>query len=202
MFMPYNECEIEEMVRRAQNPEYQDVLQYEIDSQFSDIEQSILWQCMENKPDSIQQDLSAIVRRNWSSSVPETMYRGISKKTMATLDDKGVGSIIKFDRVMSFSPVFGVARNFASYNFYGTFNMFCIKDAPFAFNFREHMLNMILAAPSCEFNGAFPEATRRSNARLISDECEFMLPIGTTLRVDSIIQDGNYTIWNLTIVSY
>ncbi|QWY13261.1 NAD--protein ADP-ribosyltransferase [Escherichia phage vB_EcoM-ZQ3] len=185
MFMPYNECEIEEMVRRAQNPEYQDVLQYEIDSQFSDIEQSVLWQCMENKPDSIQQDLSAIVRRNWTSSVPETMYRGISKKTMATLDDKGIGSIIKFDRVMSFSPVFGVARNFASYNFYGTFNMFCIKDAP-----------------SCEFNGAFPEATRRSNARLISDECEFMLPIGTTLRVDSIIQDGRYTIWNLSIVSY
>ena len=83
MFMPYNECEIEEMVRRAQNPEYQDVLQYEIDSQFSDIEQSVLWQCMENKPDCIQQELSSIVRRNWTSSVPETMYRGISKKTMA-----------------------------------------------------------------------------------------------------------------------
>ncbi|UPW39377.1 RNA polymerase ADP-ribosylase [Escherichia phage vB_EcoM_ESCO47] len=203
MFLPYNECEIEEMVRRAQDPVFQEDLQYKIDEVFSDSEQSTLWQCMENKPDCIQQELDSIIRKNWSSSVPTVLYRGISKKTLKMLDSVGcVGATIKFDRVMSFSSVFGVARNFASHNFYGTKQIFCVKNAPFAFNFRETMLDMILAAPSCEFSGAFPEATRRSNVRLVSDECEFMFPIGTTLRVDSVTEEGTYRIWNLSIIGY
>ncbi|AIZ01805.1 ADP-ribosylase [Escherichia phage vb_EcoM-VR5] len=186
--------------------DFRDNAQGEINERFTDEEQSVLWQCMENKPDSIQETLNKIIRKNLTSVVPDKLYRGISKKTLKYLESVGcVGATIEFDRVMSFSKDFKVARNFASYNFYGTKNIFCINDAPFAFDYQEAIFKMICAAPPEEFNGLFPEITRATNLQLVNDEDEMMFPAGTTLRVDSIESVygwQDYTLWNLSVLSY
>ncbi|QBP35630.1 NAD--protein ADP-ribosyltransferase [Phage NC-G] len=204
--MLYPSHKLAEFINNAKCDDFRENTQIEIDEVYSDLEQSTLWQCMENKPDSIQETLNKIIRKNMTSVVPDKLYRGISKKTMKYLESTMcVGAVIEFDRVMSFSKDFNVARNFASYNFYGTFNIFCINDAPFVYNYQEEIFKMLCAAPPEEFPGAFPESTRVANLQLINDEDEMMFPAGTTLRVDSIERNpkwNNYTIWNLSVLSY
>lgn len=204
--MLYNPAKMNEFYDNVKCDDFRENTQYEIDERFTDEEQSTLWQCMENKPDCIQETLNKIIRKNLTSVVPDKLYRGISKKTLKYLESVGcVGATIEFDRVMSFSKNSNVARNFASYNFYGTKNIFCINDAPFAFNYQEEIFKMICAAPPEEFPGAFPESTRVANLQLVNDEDEMMFPAGTTLRVDSIKSLygwEDYTVWNLSVLSY
>lgn len=204
--MLYPSHKLTEYINAAKCEYFRENTQIEIDDQYSDLEQSTLWQCMENKPDTIQETLNKIIRKNLTSVVPDKLYRGISKKTLAYLESVGcVGATIEFDRIMSFSRDAGVAKNFASHNFYGTKNIFCINDAPFAFDYQEAIFKMICAAPPEEFNGLYPEATRVSNLQLVNDEDEMMFPTGTTLRVDSIEKHykwQDYTVWNLSILSY
>lgn len=189
----------------ASSGSFRDQCQAEIDALYTDNEQSVLWQCMENKPDLIQEDLTGIIRNNLTKEIPTKLYRGISQKTMEYLESEGcVGGIINFDRVMSFSRDWQVAINFASYSFYGTRNIFCINNAPYAYNYQEAIFKMICGAPPEEFNGAYPEATRKSNLHLVNDEDEFMFPAGTTLRVDLIEKhplNNLYTVWHLTVLN-
>lgn len=189
----------------ASSESFRNQCQAEIDALYTDNEQSVLWQCMENKPDLIQEDLTRIIRNNLNTAPPAALFRGISKKTMEYLEDfRYVGATIEFNRVMSFSRDWQVARNFASYSFYGTRNIFCINNAPYAYNYQEAIFKMICGAPPEEFNGAYPEATRKSNLHLVNDEDEFMFPAGTTLRVDLIEThplNTLYTVWHLTVLN-
>ncbi|QWQ55835.1 ADP-ribosylase [Escherichia phage P479] len=204
--MLYASHQLAEYINAVKCEYFRENTQIEIDEIYSELEQSTLWQCMENKPDTIQETLNKIIRKNLTSVVPGKLYRGISKKTLAYLETVGcVGATIEFDRVMSFSKDFSVARNFASFSFYGTKNIFCINDAPFAFDYQEAIFKMICAAPPEEFNGLYPEITRSSNLQLVNDEDEMMFPAGTTLRVDSIesiYRWEDYKLWNLSVLSY
>lgn len=199
--MLHNSFELKKIIDTCSNEWAREGLQHNIDSIFTVEEQSILWQCMEDKTDDMQDKLNSIIRRNLSSDVPEKVYRGVSKRTLAWLSKLTVGDRFAFDRVMSFSADYKVARNFASFNFYGTKNIICINDAAFAFNYQEIIMQLILAAPDCEFNGFDPQITRVNNLNLVNDEDEFMFPTGTTLRVDSIeYNKPDYKIWNVSIV--
>jgi hypothetical protein len=201
------ECTVlNDIIANTKHDDFRANIQAEVDERFNDLEQSVLWQCMENKPDEIQETLNKVIRANLSSALPEKLYRGISQKTLKYLQGIACkGAEIKFDRVMSFSKDYNVARNFASYNFYGTRHIMCINDAPFAFNFQEAIFKLICGAPPEEFPGAFPDATRKANLNLVNDEDEFMFPAGTTLRVDSIERckkNDLYTMINVTVLSY
>lgn len=183
--MLYQKDHLEEIRENAElNPSY-----YErAISQFSDYEQSTLWLCFNDKADpKLHLDLDPIIRRNITSDVPVELYRGVSKKTAAWLSHMEVGRIIADNRVTSFSSDFATARQFAGAYCYNTKVILSLRNCPFAFNFQEHAMNLVLAAPDSEFRcNAINGDERMEKLEMINAEDEWMFPIGTQFEIVSI----------------
>ncbi|QQG32141.1 ADP ribosylase [Citrobacter phage CkP1] len=207
--MLYQKEHLEEIRYQAElNPSY-----YEQKiSQFSDYEQSTLWRCFNDKADAkLHLDLDPIVRRNITQDVPVELYRGVSKKTASWLQGMEVGRIIADNRVTSFSTDFSVARQFAGAYCYGTHIILSLRNCPFAFNFQEHAMNLVLAAPDSEFKKDWvsnEEDERMEKLEMINAEDEWMFPIGTQFEIVSI-EDYQvdprarvYTIYHLNFYSF
>lgn len=168
--------------------------QTEVDSKFSDYEQSLLWQCMNDKlNEDLHYGLNSLIRKNLTTTVPVELYRGVNKRMKEQLLDAVVGDEIRFDRVTSFSTDFSIARNFSTAGIYGTRTLFSIRNCPIAFDYCSTMLKVLAGAPDEEFHNfksdSMGKPNRASLTEMISDEKEWMLPPGTVLRIVDIREE-------------
>lgn len=151
----------------------------------SDYEQSLLWQCMNDKSGEIfHKDLSTLIMKRLSHcSVP--LYRGLSKTTFHKFTDLGIGDEYLAKRVYSFSEDMGVAAEFASNWTYGTRTLLKIENVNKAFWYQDDIINILLAAPESEFIDE--PGKRGDNLDMVYHEAEWMIPIGSRLKIKDII---------------
>lgn len=163
-----------------------DYIQAKVDEKFSDIEQSILWRCMNDKQNScLHRDLNPIVRKHMSSTVPVELYRGITNIEAQKVQDMDVGDTFTLDRVTSFSSDFSVAKQFAGMWHYDSNIILSIRNCTFAYNYQEDMINMLMGAPDSEFGGNLDEE-RVDRLDMVQGESEFMLPVEARFKIISI----------------
>ena len=114
---------------------------------FTEEEQSILWQCMNDKTcPELCYNLSKIVDEH-CEEYKFDLFRGISKSLLNLLYYKGVGDTFILPRVTSFSEDYEIAKSFASYEVYGTKTILHVVGPVFAFPYSKHMEQILLAAP-------------------------------------------------------
>lgn len=180
------------------------MIQRDIDAEFNDVEQSTIFQCLNDKihPD-FHQRLSSIVRRKLTMDVPTELYRGVSNTTLNMLYKLDVGDSFVLDRVTSFTSDFSIARDFSSGSIYGTQVIFSLHNCPIAFNYKEVILRMLIGMPDSEFTG---RNGRDQQIKMVKREEEWMMPIGTKLMIESIEEKTEHlcypkTIYHLRFIS-
>ncbi|QEA10499.1 ADP-ribosylase [Enterobacter phage vB_EhoM-IME523] len=184
-------------------------IQQRVDEKFTDREQSILWLCMNDKnTDYIHELLNPIVRKHLTSTVPP-LFRGISLLEANKIYDLAEGETFKLNRVTSFSSDFSTAKQFASKWHYDSQIVFRIKNCPYAFNYQEEMIQILLAAPDEEFMGQMEAKEQREDKLdMVQGECEFMLPSEATYRIcgSQAVKDYGvetvYTIIDLELIEW
>lgn len=164
-------------------------IQSSYDSPFTDFEQSVLWRCMNDKicPE-LCKNLSQIVDNN-SEEFPFDLYRGVSSSLLQQLYDKDIGDTLDLRRVTSFSEDFNIARQFASYEIYGTRVILHVVGPVNAFPYSKHMMQILLAAPDSEFHGVNKEKHRKDNVDMVMNEQEWMINECTRMKIIDIIDD-------------
>ncbi len=156
---------------------------------FTDEEESVLWRCMNDKICPVlHKDLAVIIDNN-SEEYKFDLYRGVSNSLLRQLQDKDVGETLMLNRITSFSEDFNVARQFASYEVYGTRTILHVVGPMLAFPYSKHMENILLAAPDCEFSGFDKNKHRMDNVDMVQNEQEWMINECTRLKIVDIIDD-------------
>lgn len=186
-------------------------IQAKVEEKFTDFEQSTLWLCMNDKNEElIHERLNPIVRKHMSTSVPEELYRGVSMIEAQKLYDLGEGDTFTLDRVTSFSSDFSTAKQFASKWHYDSNLILSIRNCPWAYNYQEDIVNILLGAPDEEYAGSLSiNEQREDKLDMVQGECEFMLPKEAAYRIvhieDKLRTDPNavtYTVLHLELVSW
>lgn len=156
---------------------------------FTDEEQSVLWRCMNDKicPDLCSK-LSRIIDVH-SEEYQFDLYRGVSNSLLTQLWGKDVGDTLALNRVTSFSEDFNIARQFASYEIYGTKVILQVVGPTIAFPYSKHMQQILLAAPDSEFHGVNKDKHRKDNIDMVMNEQEWMINECTMLKIIDIIDD-------------
>lgn len=165
------------------------IIQNNYESPFTDFEQSVLWRCMNDKvcPEMCE-NLSQIVDNN-SEKFPFDLYRGVSSSLLQQLYGKDIGDTLDLRRVTSFSEDFNIARQFASYEIYGTRVILHVVGPVNAFPYSKHMMQILLAAPDSEFHGVNKEKHRKDNVDMVMNEQEWMINECTRMKIIDIIDD-------------
>lgn len=171
--------------------EEREQMQHDIDQEFTDEEQSVLWKCLNDKTESyVHRVLNKIARRRITSTVPVELYRGVNKRMKAMIQGLEIDDEFEVPVVTSFSTSYSTARQFSSHSIYGTKTIFSLRNCPFAYNYQEDMLRLLHAAPDSEFsaNHFDPSAKvdRRNKVEMVNEENEWMLPVGTKFRIVEI----------------
>ncbi|BBC78067.1 RNA polymerase ADP-ribosylase [Escherichia phage EcS1] len=170
----------------------------ELISGYDDWEQSILWQCMNDKLlPKFHENLNEVISSRLSRA-PDELYRGISHSTLRQIQDLDIGDTFNTGhRVTSFTTDFAMARQFAGTYVYETRTILKLIDAPKAFNFQQEMINMLLAAPESEFrprSSPFGTTDRGDKLDMVNREDEWMIPAGSELIIlDQTAIDSIYT---------
>lgn len=182
-----------------------------IDSKFTDMEQSTLWLCLNDKNDElIHSRLNPIVRKHMSTAVPAELYRGVTLIEAQKLYNLAEGDTFTLDRVTSFSSDFSTAKQFSSKWHYDSNLILSIQNCPWAYNYQEDITNILLGAPDEEYMGLVSaEDQREDKLDMVQGECEFMLPKEAAYRILRIEDKSNpdttttdYTILHLELVSW
>lgn len=184
-------------------------IQERVDAKFTDIEQSTLWMCMNDKnADFIHERLNPIVRKHMNSTVPVELYRGVSFVELNKISDMAEGDEFTLGRVTSFSSDFATAKQFASKWHYDTNVILCMRNCPWAYNYQEDIINILMGAPDEEFHGDIDEQ-RADKLDMVQGENEFMLPKEAKYRIvhieDDFQKDPNefyYTLIHLELVEW
>lgn len=152
-------------------------------------EQSILWQCMNDKiGDEFHRNLDGIVRSHQNTN-HDILYRGLSRRESRNFYDALIkGYPFEFGKVSSFTVDEKIACEFAGKWHYATHVVVEVKDCSIAFNYQHNMKALLITAPDSEFmrlNDSVGNITHRRSAdiEMIDKEQERMLPIGTKFRV-------------------
>ena len=186
-------------------------IQSKVDEKFSNLEQSTLWMCMNDKNDDfIHERLNPIVRKHMSSTVPVELYRGISLIEANKIYDLAEGDEFTLDRVTSFSSDFSTARQFAGKWHYNSNIILSMRNCPWAYNYQEDIINIVLGAPDEEYHGMLTiKEQREDKLDMVQGECEFMLPSEARYRIvhieDKFQTDPNamsYTIIHLELIEW
>lgn len=185
-------------------------IQQRVDEKFTDEEQSTLWMCMNDKNDDfIHERLNPIVRKHMNSTVPVELYRGVSRIEARKLEDLAEGDEFTLDRVTSFSSDFSTARQFAGRWHYDSNIILSMRNCPWAYNYQEDIINIVLGAPDEEFMGQMEKEQREDKLDMVTGECEFMLPKEARYRIVHIegqFQTGpnamTYTIIHLELIEW
>lgn len=186
-------------------------IQAKVEEKFTDFEQSTLWLCMNDKNEELIHDrLNPIVRKHMSTAVPVELYRGVSMVEAQKLYDLGEGDTFTLDRVTSFSSDFSTAKQFASKWHYDSHLILSMRNCPWAYNYQEDIINILLGAPDEEYMGSLSiDEQREDKLDMVQGECEFMLPKEAAYRIvnieDKFQTDPNtmaYTILHLELVGW
>lgn len=186
-------------------------IQERIDAKFTVEEQSTLWMCMNDKNEpKIHERLNPIVRKHMSSTVPVELYRGISLKEADGIYDLAEGDEFTLGRVTSFSSDFSTAKQFAGKWHYNSNIILSMRNCPWAYNYKEDIINIVLGAPDEEYMGLLPvNEQREDKLDMVQGECEFMLPKEARYRIvhieDQFQTDPNamaYTIIHLELIDW
>lgn len=152
-------------------------------------EQSILWQCMNNKiGEEFHKKLDSIVRRHQIDN-RDTLYRGLScREAKAFYDALIKGEKFDFGKVASFTTDETIAREFAGKWHYSTFVVIEVNNCQQSFDYHTNMKSLLITAPDSEFirpNDLIDNVAQRrsANIEMIDKEQERMLPMGTRFKV-------------------
>ncbi len=152
-------------------------------------EQSILWQCMNDKiGEEFHKKLDSIVRRHQIDN-REILYRGLScREAKAFYDALIKGEKFDFGKVASFTTDETIAREFAGKWHYSTFVVIEVNDCHQSFDYHTNMKSLLITAPDSEFirpNDLIDNVAQRrsANIEMIDKEREKMLPMGTKFKV-------------------
>lgn len=167
---------------------------------FTDEEQSVLWRCMNDKICPELCTKLAHIIDNHSEEYKFDLYRGVSKSLLNQLQSKNIGETMMLNRVTSFSEDIAIAREFASYNIYGTNVVLWVTGPVHAFPYSKHMQEILLAAPDSEFHGVNKDKHRKDNIDMVMNEQEWMINECTMLKIVDIIDDINMVIYKAEIV--
>lgn len=152
-------------------------------------EQSILWQCMNNKiGEEFHKKLDSIVRRHQIDN-RDILYRGLScREAKAFYDALIKGEKFDFGKVASFTTDETIAREFAGKWHYSTFVVIEVNNCQQSFDYHTNMKSLLITAPDSEFmrpNDMIDNIAQRRSAdiEMIDKEQERMLPMGTKFKV-------------------
>lgn len=152
-------------------------------------EQSILWQCMNDKiGEEFHKKLDSIVRRHQIDN-REILYRGLScREAKAFYDALIKGEKFDFGKVASFTTDETIAREFAGKWHYSTFVVIEVNNCHQSFDYHTNMKSLLITAPDSEFirpNDLIDNVAQRrsANIEMIDKEREKMLPMGTKFKV-------------------
>lgn len=152
-------------------------------------EQSILWQCMNDKiGEEFHKKLDSIVRRHQIDN-SDILYRGLScREAKAFYDALIKGEKFDFGKVASFTTDETIAREFAGKWHYSTFVVIEVNDCHQSFDYHTNMKSLLITAPDSEFirpNDLIDNVAQRrsANIEMIDKEREKMLPMGTKFKV-------------------
>ncbi|WPH67765.1 NAD-protein ADP-ribosyltransferase [Klebsiella phage ValerieMcCarty01] len=152
-------------------------------------EQSILWQCMNDKiGEEFHKKLDSIVRRHQIDN-REILYRGLScREAKAFYDALIKGEKFDFGKVASFTTDETISREFAGKWHYSTFVVIEVNDCHQSFDYHTNMKALLITAPDSEFirpNDLIDNVAQRrsANIEMIDKEQERMLPMGTKFKV-------------------
>lgn len=152
-------------------------------------EQSILWQCMNDKiGEEFHKKLDSIVRRHQIDN-SDILYRGLScREAKAFYDALIKGEKFDFGKVASFTTDETIAREFAGKWHYSTFVVIEVNDCHQSFDYHTNMKSLLITAPDSEFirpNDLIDNVAQRRSAdiEMIDKEQERMLPMGTKFKV-------------------
>lgn len=186
-------------------------IQSKVEEKFTDMEQSTLWLCLNDKNEElIHSRLNPIVRKHMSTTVPEELYRGVTMIEAQKLYNLAEGDTFTLGRVTSFSSDFSTAKQFASKWHYDSNLILGMQNCPWAYNYQEDITNILLGAPDEEYMGLVStEDQREDKLDMVQGECEFMLPMEAAYRILRIEDKSNpdtnttdYTILHLELVSW
>lgn len=177
-------------------------IQSKVEEKFTDMEQSTLWLCLNDKNEElIHSRLNPIVRKHMSTTVPSELYRGVTLIEAQKLYNLAEGDTFTLGRVTSFSSDFSTAKQFASKWNYDSNLILSIQNCPWAYNYQEDITNILLGAPD--------EDQREDMLDMVQGECEFMLPKEAAYRILRIEDKSNpdtnttdYTILHLELISW
>lgn len=156
---------------------------------FTDEEESVLWRCMNDKICPELCSKLADIIDDHCEEYEFDLYRGVSNSLLRQLQGKDVGEKLMLNRVTSFSEDFNIARQFASYEIYGTKVVLQVVGPVQAFPYSKHMQQILLAAPDSEFHGVNKDKHRKDNIDMVMNEQEWMINECTTLKIVDIIDD-------------
>lgn len=156
---------------------------------FTDEQQSVLWRCMNDKICPELCSKLANIIDDHSEEYKFDLYRGVSNSLLTQLQGKDIGETLMLNRITSFSEDFNVARQFASYEIYGTKVVLHVVGPMQAFPYSKHMQQILLAAPDSEFGGCDKSRTRKANVDMVMNEQEWMINECTRLKIVDIIDD-------------
>lgn len=152
-------------------------------------EQSILWQCMNDKiGEEFHKKLDSIVRRHQIDN-SDILYRGLScREAKAFYDALIKGEKFDFGKVASFTTDETIAREFAGKWHYSTFVVIEVNNCHQSFDYHTNMKSLLITAPDSEFmrpNDLIDNVAQRrsANIEMIDKEQERMLPMGTKFKV-------------------
>ncbi|UJP30208.1 hypothetical protein [Klebsiella phage Kpn6N] len=152
-------------------------------------EQSILWQCMNDKiGEEFHKKLDSIVRRHQIDN-SDILYRGLScREAKAFYDALIKGEKFDFGKVASFTTDETIAREFAGKWHYSTFVVIEVNNCHQSFDYHTNMKSLLITAPDSEFirpNDLIDNVAQRrsANIEMIDKEREKMLPMGIKFKV-------------------
>lgn len=189
-------------------------IQSKVEEKFTDMEQSTLWLCLNDKNEElIHSRLNPIVRKHMSTTVPSELYRGVTLIEAQKLYNLAEGDTFTLGRVTSFSSDFSTAKKFASKWHYDSNLILSIQNCPWAYNYQEDITNILLGAPDEEYMGLVSSEDQREDKLdkldMVQGECEFMLPKEAAYRILRIEDKSNpdtnttdYTILHLELISW
>ena len=178
-----------------------------IAEKFTDVEQSILWQCMNNKVgENFHTVLNQIVNKH-SEMCNETLYRGLSRRETAFLMQSIIDgkNPLNFEKVMSFSSNANIAHEFAGKWIYATHCILKIENPNVkVFDFQRAMKSLLILAPDSEFAHRLEsDCARLADIDMVSSESEWMFPMETNYKIisheNTEINGVLYSVFNVTI---
>lgn len=176
-------------------------IQAKVDAKFTWLEQSLIWQCLNDKDSQSHHEMfNSLIRKHMSTSVPD-LWRGVTRIEAHKLMDIAIGEEFSLNRVTSFSADYEKAREFAGTWVYASNIILELKNPGWAYNYYADIIDILLGAPDSEFG----HEEREEKIDMVESEQEFMLPVEARFKLLNIIQENknpDYNIYQIELLEW